>query len=79
MDQWWFPLAIGVLATLTVYMFVSRKHLLVYVERYKSLPEKRWILRRDPDPEVERWRRLRLVVTGVLIVLLVVQLVTFIT
>ena len=79
MDQWWFPLAFGVLATLVVYMYVSRKHLLVYVERYKSLPAKNWILRRDPDPEVERWRRLRLVVTGVLLALLLVQLVTFIT
>ena len=79
MDQWWFPLAIGVLATLTVYMYVSRKHLLVYVEHYKSLPTRDWILRADPDPEVERWRRRRLLVTGLLLVLVLLQLVTFLT
>ncbi len=79
MDQWWLPLALGVLATLTVYMYVSRKHLLVYVERHKSLPTRNWILRADPDPEVERWRRRRLLVTGLLLALVILQLVTFFT
>jgi len=79
MDQWWLPLALGVLATLTVYMYVSRKHLLVYVAHYKSMPTRNWILRADPDPEVERWRRRRLLVTGLLLVLVILQLVTFIT
>jgi len=79
MDQWWLPLALGVLATLTVYMYVSRKHLLVYVERHKALPARSWILRADPDPEVERWRRRRLLVTGLLLALVILQLVTFFT
>lgn len=79
MDQWWVPLTVGVLATLGVYMYVSRRHLLVYVQRYRHLPERSWILRSDPDPVVERWRRMRLLVTVVLLVLLVLQLVTFFT
>jgi hypothetical protein len=79
MDQWWVPLAIGVLATLAVYMYVSRRHLLVYVERYRHLPARSWILRADPDPVVERWRRMRLLVTLVLLVLVGLQLVTFFT
>jgi hypothetical protein len=78
MGPWWLPLALGVLATLVAYMYVSRRHLLVYVEQHRSLPERNWILRRDPDPLVERWRRRRLLVTAVLLVLIALQVVTLV-
>jgi len=78
-DDWWLPLALVVLPMLGIYMYVSRKHLLVFVERYQSLPQRSWILRADPDPLVERWRRRRLLVTGIVLTLIAIQFLSIIT
>ena len=47
---------------IVVHRWVSNRWLAEHHRRYRRLPGTDWWRQRDADPNVERWRRLRLVV-----------------
>lgn len=51
----------------------SRQYLDLYARRYSSAPPKSWLWTRDPDPEIERVRRVLAVATVMVVVGLVLQ------
>jgi hypothetical protein len=56
--------------------YVSRRHLAAYAAAHGRLPSWRWISTEDVDPDVERWRRWRVVTFAGLVVVLVLYAAT---
>ena len=49
-------------ALIVVHRWVSNRWLAEHQGRYGRLPGTDWWRHRDPDPAIERWRRLRILV-----------------
>jgi len=52
---------VAAVVLIVVHRWVSNRWLAEFERRYRKLPGSDWWRERDPDPTVERWRRLRLV------------------
>jgi hypothetical protein len=53
---------IAAIVLIVVHRWVSNRWLAEHQRRHRGLPGSDWWRQQDPDPAVERWRRLRIVV-----------------
>ena len=53
---------VAAIALIVVHRWVTNRWLDAYTRRYRGLPGADWWRQEDPDPAVERWRRIRLAV-----------------
>lgn len=68
MNETW--LIVAVVVVLMVNIVIGRRWLAAFVAAHQRVPGWSELLSRDEDPEAERWRRWRLVVSIVLFALL---------
>ena len=53
---------VAAIVLLVAHRWVTNRWLAEYGRRYRGVPGGDWWRARDPDPAVERWRRLRILV-----------------
>ena len=70
---------IAAIVLIVAHRWVSNRWLAEHHRRYRRLPRPDWWREQDPDPAVERWRRLRILVLVPTVVVFVTAVMLLIT